>query len=151
MPRKRKPTQPAVAPTGLAYGMNQDLVQAQQAVPLPQAPGPADLVASRDESRGMGAAPPGGGPAPVSVGGGGPSLPPELLMQLAQAAPSPGAGALHEVGPADFATAGISLGPGPGPGVLGVPDQSPLLRTIAQETGSPYFLQLAQRARVQAH
>ncbi len=92
---------PVSAPTGLPYGDRAKLIAAQRAVP-------------------MGSAPPA---APSPAGGGGSSPPP--------AAPSPGPapGTLPFTGPtqrpAEPVTAGLPLGPGPGPEALTMNQANP--------------------------
>ena len=152
MPRKSRSTQAPVAAPGQQYGKAGASIQAQQALPLPQAPNPADMIMSRDQARGAG--PPAQAPtvAPAAApppGGGG--LPPELLMQLAQQTPGPGQGSINE---GDFhtepLTSGMPTGPGPGSGALGYPDVSPVLRALAETTGDSRMLRWAQIARLRA-
>ena len=146
MPRKRA-TQPPVAAAGQQYGMNQAQIASQAQVPLPQVPGPADMLASRDQARAQGAPPAAeGAPGPAQQG-----PPPEMLQMLAEMAQGPGAGVLNApIQSPEPITNGAPFGPGFGPGVLGVPDVSPILIALAEETGDTTLLSLAQRARIVA-
>lgn len=161
MPRKGRPKPigpakgnrtdlPAQAPTGGAYGSHAPLIAAQQAIPLP---GPGAPVGPPPQGGPPGAGPPmPGGSAPASGG------PQELMaaLQAAQnhAAPNVGLGGPTQR-PDEPVTAGIPLGPGPGPEALGLPPQgagsmADLLQRMADQTGVSTLASLAERARTLA-
>jgi hypothetical protein len=143
VPRKRA-TQPAVAAPGQQYGQNQAQVASQAQIPLPQVAGPADMVASRDQARTQGAPSPEGQPGPAAAA---PDL--AMLMQMAGAAQGPGGGIMNApITSPEPITNGAPFGPGFGPGILGVPDVSPILIALAEETGDATLLTMAQRARI---
>lgn len=127
MPRKRRPTyaeqgpgaptepppniQAPSAPTGMPYGEHQNLIQAQQAMPLPNND-PLAMLGGLDFS---------------SV----PNIDDDTHY------------------PDEPITAGMAMGPGPGPEVLGQPDAGRVqstLELIADLTGDPRMAQLAQFA-----
>jgi hypothetical protein len=123
--------QPVAVPTGLPYGENQQLQQAQQAVHLP------------------GAAPaPAAGPAPAGPG----SPLPQGALQAAQQYQMPQLPPLERDSerPNEPVTAGLPSGPGPGPSTPGSPGAtglSDLLGQMAKQSGSVALSQLAQRAQ----
>lgn len=130
MPRARK-TQPAQAPGDQAYGAAGAQIAAQQQMPLPDvrsAPAPAAA---------------GSAPAPAAAG----AAPDPLAAALAMAPPEPPPWA---AGPMDEQiTAGLPIGPGPGPEALsmGRPPRigvAEMMRRVAEVTGNPYYAELAQ-------
>lgn len=133
MPRKRRPTyaeqgpgapteappnmQAPSAPTGMPYGEHQNLIEAQQAMPLP----------NNDPLQQIAAAVAGGGLDFNST----PNLDADSDF------------------PDEPITAGLPMGPGPGPEVLGQVDAGRVqstLELIADLTGDPRMSQLAQFA-----
>jgi hypothetical protein len=114
------------APTGLAYGQHQALVDAQRQIPM----GPAGAATPAP------AAPPPAAPAPPAV------LPGSL-----------GAFDRPTDRPGEPVTAGLPTGPGPGPEVLGLggpmlgKSLADVLSDVASASASPELAQLAQRAR----
>lgn len=124
---------PVAAPTGLPYGENQALSNAQRTIPMAPAPTPA------------------AGPPPAPGGGsGGPAAPPAPL-------PVPGANPLFRPTerPNEPVTAGLASGPGAGPEALGSFGQgvgenmAQMLGAAAQAAGSPTLGFLARQASAQ--
>lgn len=123
--------QPVTVPTGLPYGENQQLAQAQAAVPLP-------------------AAPTGAPPPPPNQ----PAAPVDMQSAMAAAAnmPMPNRGGLTRPSerPGEPVTAGLPMGPMPSTGQP--PQQAPngsisaMLAKMAAATGSAALSQLAGRA-----
>src|SRR5688500_8418631 len=111
MPRKAKPTtgtqsatggrptQAAVAPTGLAYGENQALMEGMAAAPLA---GPA----------GVPTPPPPAGPAPAAAPG---ALMAQVMQQAQQLSPGQGDVWGPSQHPNEPITTGAPFGAGPGP------------------------------------
>lgn len=96
--------QPVSVPTGLPYGAARKLEQAQNAVPLPQGPASPAAPAS-----------------PTPAGG---------VMAAALAMQPPTSGGFMEPGdPSASSTAGLPIGPGPGPEALppATPPRAPTL------------------------
>ena len=120
-------TQPIQAPTGLPYGENQQLVQAQQQQPLPASPG----------------GPP---PAPAAPGGGGP-MDVGAAMQAARQFQMPNLPDFQRPTerPNEPVTAGLPGSPS-GPAASGVGNMSSLLSMLAQASNSASISQLAGRA-----
>lgn len=140
MPRRAKPAggqypnrsdlqaQPPRAPTNMAYGEHKAMIEAQQAMPMPQAPPPPT-------------------PQPGAPQGGVP-----FDQLFAQAMQEAEAMEPMQVGmnaptsrPNEPITAGLSSGPGPGPEVLSMRPMTPLtqsLRTMAEVTGDPAIFEL---------
>ena len=121
---------PVAAPTGLPYGENQALSNAQRTIPMAPAPTPA------------------AGPPPAPGGGsGGPAAPPAPL-------PVPGANPLFRPTerPNEPVTAGLPSGPGAGPEALSTfgldvnGAMADMLSQAAQVSGSPTLAALAQQA-----
>jgi len=121
--------QPVAVPTGLPYGENQQLQQAQQAVPLPKAPplpGPA----------------PGGGEAPpVDMGA-------ALAAAKAHVPPNLGALTRPTERPHEAVTAGLPGAPQPQTGAppRQVGSLSSMIAAVASVSGSAALSQLAARA-----
>lgn len=112
----------------MAYGAHKESIQAQQAVPLPQAaPTPAAAPA-----------------APPAGGGGGDAL----AAALAMAPPSGGLLGPSQR-PGEPVTAGLPSGAGPGPERLAIakPSIASAFERIAYVTGDPDAALLAQIAR----
>ena len=139
MPRKGRVT-------GAGYGENKRLNEASQAMDAAmQGAGPP--VAGQQSSAPV--MPP--APAPPAQQGG---VPPELLAAAA-AGPSPQPGGLHgpSTDPNEPLTAGLPIGPGPGPEALAIGGRrrsNQLAETyemLAQASGDPFYSQLARRAR----
>ncbi len=136
MPRAKKPTAPAgkanrhdtvmpsqtpAAPTGMAYGAHADSIQAQQALPLPQAPTPGSPVPS--------GAPAPGGQAP-GFGG---------ALQAATDFQPPGPEAMltaPTARPGEPLTTGMPFGPGQGPEALQPPDPRQTTAAILNQLGT---------------
>jgi len=136
MPRARKGTQPVAAAPGQAYGQGIDQINAQKAVPLPDARTPLAPVSQNSPGVVPSAQPAMTAPAtPMSAG---------LEMM-----PSPSLLTQPTNRPNEPVTAGLAMGPGAGPDALsGVPaNLSAMLRTIAQATGDSYFDTLSQRVQ----
>jgi hypothetical protein len=136
MPRTRQPVQ---APTGQAYGQAGQQQASQRAIPLPQRQAPT--VSGAPTGPQQQAAPPAGQAAG-----------PQDLLQVATefdpgitplTAPSE---RMHEP-----VTAGLSLGPGPGPDIFSQPARAnrsaDVLTALAQASGNDAFLELAARIR----
>lgn len=141
MPRARKPQQ-AAAPTGQDYGDHQAQIQAQQALPLPNehAPGPAVAPSSPPAAAGPGAGTP-GPPQPAAD-------PLAAAMGMAPPDPPPWAG---DGAPDEMVTAGLPVGPGPGPEALRavkprVTQLAEMLQKVSAVTGNPLYAELAQEA-----
>lgn len=123
-------TQPAAAPTGMAYGAHAESVAAQRAVPLPA----ASPVAPQ---------PPAPGP------GGGAVNPFAAALQAAEAHPSPaGSFAMPSLRPDEPVTSGLPSGPGSGPEALAIsqPGIASAFERLAYSTGDPDMAVLAQIA-----
>lgn len=122
---------PITAPTGLPYGENQALSNAQRTIPMAPAPAPA------------------GSPAPAA-GSGGPVSPPAPL-------PVPGARPFLRPTerPNEPVTSGLPTGAGPGTEALGAFGQgmgenmAQMLGAAAQATASPTLAFLARQASAQ--
>ncbi len=123
--------QPVRAPTGMPYRQNQQLRNAQRAVPLPQAPPPPQMQ-------------------------GGVEDPQSRLVQALQDA----RGISYDETPFDAdsqrpgepLTAGVNMGPGPGPEVLGLrtnPRVASVLAALARDTGDATMAELARIASAQ--
>lgn len=127
------PTLPPTAATGMAYGEHQQLIQAQQQIPLP-----------------------GGGPAfpqQQPPPGGGPPAPGQGIAQAMQAAmqmrPPEGGLLAPSSRPHEPVTTGLPIGDGAGPEAIGA-SANPLadvLARIATSTGDQNLAALAERAR----
>lgn len=113
--------QPITTPTGLAYGENQQLASAQAAAPLPQAPAPPTMNQALDAARSM-------------------QFPGQTLGDPSNM-------------PNEHVTTGLSVGPGAGPEVLTPPPGAPTVAAtyqhLADTTGDPTFIALAQMASAQ--
>lgn len=141
MPRRRKDQQTPQAAPGQAYGESQDQIQAQNVIPLPN-------VANASPATPTAGAPP---QAPGVAGGN------DLSAVLAAASGMvPPQGSLFggTNRPGEPITAGMPMGPGPGPEAMG--PQRAHMRTVAETyrmladiTGSPLYRQLAQEAAAQ--
>lgn len=138
MTRKRKPApapgnqggygaQPAQAPTGLPYGEHQASIESQQALPMAQVVPP--------------------------TGTAGPSAPQDPAMRLQEAIgaarrmrpPAPLTGPTKR--PGEPITAGMAVGPGPGPEVLRNGDRvARTFRVLAEVTGDAAFNDLYEQA-----
>lgn len=133
MPRTGKRTQPIRAPQDQGYGERGDQIAAQQAMPLPDnrsLPQNAPAPAGTDPGR------PGAGVDPVQAA-------------LQGAAALPPAGILTSPGdPQVPVTAGLGVGAGPGPEVLGddTPKRKAVLQEIARLTDDPALVRLINRA-----
>lgn len=137
MPRTRQYQAPQ-APNSQSYGQKNDQLQAQREMPLPQ-------VDNKIPSGGAAAVSP---PAPS---GGAPA--PQLdIMQLAREY-DPGITPLNAPTnrPGEPVTAGMSLGPGPGPEIFQAPGRqaraAETLQMMARISGDDFFLQMAERIR----
>ncbi len=137
MPRAKKPTAPAgkanrhdtvmpsqtpAAPTGMAYGAHADTIQAQQAMPLPQAPPPGAAA-----------------PAPGGAPGGGQALGFAGAVQAAADFQPPGPEAMLSAPtnrPGEPLTTGMPFGPGQGPEVLQPPDPRQTTAAILNSLGT---------------
>ncbi len=158
MPRTRRPAtisgapaQPTAPVPGQTYGMGVEQQQLAEAMPSPQAR-PSTPDAS---SASMAVPPPAAG---ASAGGPTPAPSPDAVRAeqfqaaLAAAQQLKGkAGMLRQPTgrPNEPVTAGLSIGPGPGPEALGMPRGNPTgntLRKLAAATGDSYLRELAERA-----
>lgn len=117
MVRRRRDTQPVQTPTGMPYGQRQELEQAQAQIPLEQQPGP---------------------PPPQPNGQ-------ERLAAAVMAAQQFQMGTKPLDSPSDYPsepiTAGLALGPGPGP-----PQRRALADTVAdlaERADDPLLMQVA--------
>src|SRR5215472_9782195 len=112
------PKLPATAPTGMPYGEHQQLVQGQQAVPAAPPPSPA------------------------------PSAAPANPLQPGALRPFPGTPLMAPTQrPNEPVTAGLPMGPGPGPEVLGPQQQvqmSDMLTQAGNAAGSTALVRLGQ-------
>lgn len=115
--------QPARAPTGLPYGQHQALVQAQQAVPLPQQPAVPPPAAGFDGALSAALA----------------ARPPDLVPL---SAPSQRRN--------EPTTTGLSSGAGPGPEILAasrrMPKVSSVYQSLYESTGDETFRDMAEAA-----
>lgn len=114
------PTQPAVAPTGMAYGAHNDAIAAQNAMPLPQAPPPGTPPPSGPPGSG-GGAPPGFGGAIDAASA---MQPPSQLLSDPTARPG------------EPLTHGMPFGPGAGPEALQAPDPRQTTAAILNQLGT---------------
>lgn len=136
MPRNRQ-YQPAQAPNQQAYGVKNDQLQAQREMPLPQVDNKIPSGGAAAVSPG---APSGGAPAPMDI------------MQLAREY-DPGITPLNAptARPGEPVTAGLSLGPGPGPEIFQAPGRqaraADTLAMMARISGDDFYLQMAERIR----
>jgi hypothetical protein len=141
MPRKRKtstgtPAQPIEAVEGQGYGQGVQQTQMQRSMPTPD-----NTAVSAPAARTAPAAPTAGGASTF-----------EDLIAAAQGV-GPG-GLLREPSqrPQEPVTAGLPIGPGPGPDVLphhgAITPGGRFLRDLADRTGNPYFRELAERTGV---
>lgn len=134
MPRNR---QAPNAPTGQPYGDRQEQIQAQQAIPLPQGGRPTMQ---------------GGGGAPAPAPGGPPADPMASAVEYARNF-DPGVTPLTAPSqrPGEPVTAGLSLGPGPGPEIFSQPSRAmqsaDVLDKIGNFNGNSRFTELAARIR----
>lgn len=140
MPRTRKTlsgqdAQPVGAVAGQMYGMGEEQMALQRAMPAPQVGGPP--------------AAPAGGPSAPPAGAAPPAGPQPDVRALAAALANRGNLFTQPTKrPGEPVTAGLSRGPGPGPEALGQRMGSPagaFLRTISARTGNPEFADLADR------
>lgn len=144
MPRRAKGTQPVVAAPGQQYGMAQETIAAQKAMPLPNA-----QVPTTAPQLGTGAVPPPpqapGGAASPPIRGGAGGDPLGAAVQSASVMP-PASGTINQYRTQDMPmTDGLPMGPG----AMSVtpPGQDSLFMLAARATGDPTFIKLAQRAR----
>jgi hypothetical protein len=117
------PLAPA-APAGLAYGQHQALIDSQRQMPM--------------------AAPATAAPTPPTAAPPGPSAAPPVLPGSLGAFDRP------TERPGEPVTAGLPIGPGPGPEALGPPlgrTFADIIADAATASGSNELAQLAQRAR----
>lgn len=143
MPRRRQDQQAPVAAPGQAYGENQDQIQAQNVIPLPQRDAVAAAAATPAQA-------PLGPPPGAPVSGGNPI---EALLAAAQGTPPPAGGGLAapSARPGEPVTAGLPVGPGPGPEALG-PSRARAstvrdsFEMLAELTGDPRYKRLAALA-----
>lgn len=152
MPRGKKNTQPVQAASGQPYGERQASMEAQQQIPLPQ--GPPSLA-------GAGGPGPAGEPGPVNSPAGPPQGgdPMAALLEQAQGyAASQNVVPLNAPGSGGPLTAGLPVGPGPGPEAvpgfgLGQP-QPPRAATVARQvaaaTQDPNMSDMAARIEERA-
>lgn len=139
MPRKRKtysgePAQNVKSVPGQRYGEGVEQAALQRAMPAP------DLQASAP------AAAPAGAVAPVAA----PTPGAAWAAQLAAARSTAGAGLMNAPTgrPAEPVTAGMALGPGPGPEMLRPVAQTStraFFEQVSRLTGNPYFAELGRR------
>lgn len=143
MPRRKKPpspetmggyaAQPLDTPTGQGYGEAKAAIDSQRAAPLPVVP-----------QAGAGAAAPSPAGAPPAPGGG-----LDRALQLAGLMSSPPPLTAPSTRPREPFTAGMAMGPGPGPEVLRTGDRvARTLSRMASITGDPGLVELAERAQV---
>jgi hypothetical protein len=129
--------QPITTPTGLPYGENKDLQQAQAAVPLAGGGG---------NPQGL---PPSQAPAGLPPSGGG-GIPP-TAMDSARQYQMPDLGLMAPTArPHEPVTAGLTSGPGAGPSPQsnnGSQGLAAMLTRMAQMSDSPALGQLASRAQ----
>jgi hypothetical protein len=113
--------QPVVTPTGLPYGQNQQLEAAQQAAPLPEAPPTPNFGDALASARSM-------------------QFPGQTLGDPTNM-------------PNESVTTGLPVGPGAGPEILAPPPGAPTVAAtyqhLADTTGDPTFVALAQMAAAQ--
>lgn len=123
------PTQPIAVAPGSEFGQRQALTQMQQAQPLPASPLPL-------------------GPADPEL------LQPAAVEAAGQMGPMPEGGLMHmpTARPDEALTAGLDIGPGPGPEAI--PGQSAAARRThdqiaraAEITGNPALVAMARRTR----
>lgn len=117
---------PTSTPTGLPYGENQALSNAQRTIPMAPSPAPA-------------------GPPPAPAPGGAPNLPVPGARPWTRPTERPN----------EPVTTGVPSGPGPGPEALGAFGQglgenmAQMLGAAAQAAGSPTLDFLARQAAAQ--
>lgn len=139
MPRRRKTQTGADAQDiwsvpGRRYGEGVELQALQQSAPAPQVPQPGAGAPTPTAASPA----PVAAPAPVDVGALLSAAPLGLLSTGTQRPDEP-------------VTAGLSTGPGPGPGMLSTTVSTPLgrtLRMLAERTGDRVFQELLDRARL---
>jgi hypothetical protein len=121
---RQGPTQPVRTAPGQAYGEAAMQQSAQKAIPLSNAPQAAPSGAPSTPQA-----------APGGMGGGGPQVIPSLTAPTAR--------------PNEPLTAGLSTGAGPGPAVLGPPQDPTLamLQGVYQKFPNPDILALIQAAK----
>ncbi len=159
MPRTRRqtmsgaPGQAAAPVPGQTYGMGVEQQRLAEAMPAPNTRPPSGLP----DPSGAAAAPP---PAMPSAGEQVvPPSPDQVRAQQYQAALAAAQQMRGRAGiltnptrrPQEPVTAGLPVGPGPGPEVLGVQRGNPtgiMLRQLAAATGDVYLRELADRARL---
>lgn len=135
MPRDRKGQAPRAA-NDQAYGMRNELMEAQKQIPIPDA-------------RGAGVVPAPPAPPPQEVSGDAAFA--EMLQKMQQVQRMPQNDTLRAPTqrPREPLTSGIPSGPGPGPvrpPVSPRAQAAEFLAKLATQTGNPKYAQLAQRA-----
>ena len=148
MPRKRQtqsgaPAQNIRSVPGQRYGEGQAQQAMQRQMPAP------DLVRQNSQALAQRSAPVAAPPAAT----GQPMMSPEdrYAATLAAAKQTAGAGLLAQgtTRPGEPVTAGLPIGPGPGPEALQPMGNTPtgqFFAQVARLTGNPYYEQLARRA-----
>jgi hypothetical protein len=138
------PAQRPVAPRGQPYGEGERALESQRRTPVPSGPPPVP---------GMTASAPGGGTGGSGSAAGGPD--PALLQQMRMQAALQAAGKMKPPRslyadtqrPSEPITAGMAMGPGPGPEVIRTGDRvARTFRMLADVTGDPRFQELADLA-----
>lgn len=145
MARRKGKAQPIARNTGaVPYGVGEALADAQREMPVPNGPGAAPSAPARP------AGPPPAGP----TGGGG--MADAIAAAALMAPPAPGGLAAPTNRPDEPVTAGLPIGPGPGPGALGVPlvpEEDETLKTLMlvfQRSGDPEVGRLIELVRARA-
>lgn len=156
MPRTRRPStlsgapaQPTAPVPGQTYGMGVEQQQLAEAMPAPNV-----QPSAPDASPASMAVPPPSAGAPTA---GPPPNPAQARAEQYQAALAAAQQLQGKAGmlrvpsqrPNEPVTAGLTIGPGPGPEALGMPRGNPTgntLRKLAAATGDSYLRELAERA-----
>lgn len=131
------PTQAPAAPTGMDYGAHADTIQAQNAMPLPQAPPPGAAPSGGGAPAPGGAAPgtaPGGQGFGDALGAAAGVQPPDPSQMLGAPTALPNQPLTH----------GMPFGPGPGPEALQPPDPRQTTAAILNSLGTAIDPQTAK-------
>lgn len=125
--------QPPRAANNQAYGVKNEQLQAQQAIPLPQGQAP------------------GAGSPPPSPGAGGPVQPVDVVQAATEFDPGITPLSAPSQRPGEPVTTGLALGPGMGPDILSQPTRAiqaaDFLAAMSQSLGDDSLMQIADRIR----
>lgn len=136
MPRTRQYQAPQ-APNQQAYGQKNEQLQAQREMPLPQ-------VDNKIPSGGA-------VPSPTAPSGGAGPQGPDLLQLAREYDPGLTPLTAPTTRPNEPVTAGLTLGPGPGPEIFQAPGRrvraADTMAMLARVSGDDTYLQMAERIR----